>query len=134
MTYRLHNGIKILIADDNIVNQKLNCFMLKKLFAETTCVDNGLEAINKLRTHTFDVILLDLYMPEMDGFETAKYIIREMGIKIPIIAVTADTYASTSEKFLTSGFSACITKPFKIDELNLVLTGLLNKNVASIGN
>ncbi len=121
-----------MVADDNKVNQKLNCFLLKKLFAETTCVDNGLEVIELLRTQQFDVILLDLYMPEMDGYETAKYIIEEMGNNIPIIAVTADAYASTSEKFLASGMSGCITKPFRLEQLKMLLTGLLNKNVVSI--
>lgn len=125
-------GLKILVADDNKVNQKLHCFLLRKLFAETTCVDNGLEAIELLRTQQFDVILLDLYMPKMDGYETAKYIIEEMGNYIPIIAVTADAYAATSEKFLASGMSGCITKPIRPDELKMLLTGLLNKNVVSI--
>jgi two-component system, sensor histidine kinase and response regulator len=128
----LLEGVKILFADDNKVNQKLNCYLLRKFFAETTCVDNGMDAIELLRTQQFDVILLDLYMPGMDGYETAKYIIEEMGINIPIIAVTADAYASASEKFLASGMSGCITKPISPDGLKLMLSGMLNKIVVSI--
>jgi CheY-like chemotaxis protein len=70
----LLTGYKILVAEDNTLNQKIATIILNKQGAEVTSVMNGLEAIRELEHNTYDLVLMDLQMPEMDGFETTAYI------------------------------------------------------------
>ncbi|MDD4447021.1 MAG: ATP-binding protein, partial [Methanothrix sp.] len=115
------NKIRILVAEDNPVNQKVAQCMLKKIGLRADVVANGKEAIHALQIIPYDLVLMDCQMPEMDGFEAAR-VIRQKGSKalnprIPIIAMTAATMRGDREKCIQVGMSDFIAKPFQKREL-----------------
>ena len=110
-------GIKILIAEDNLINQKIANYLLSKHGATILTAYNGNEAIQILSQQSIDIILMDLQMPVMDGFEATKHIRTVMFNDVPIIALTADLFANDSVEYLEAGFNACISKPFESEKL-----------------
>jgi two-component system, sensor histidine kinase len=117
--------IRILVAEDNPVNQKVAQAMLRKMGLQADVVANGLEAVNALRSIPYDLVLMDCQMPEMDGFEATR-VIRQEGSKslnprIPIIAMTAATMQGDREKCIQAGMSDFIAKPIQIRELSEML-------------
>ena len=111
--------LNILVAEDNDVNQKVIKLALTQLGHKIMFAENGIEAITLWRRHQFDLILMDVQMPQMDGL-TATHIIRseEQGqLHIPIIAATAHAMASDKEKCLNAGMDDYITKPIDITQL-----------------
>jgi len=112
--------LHILVAEDNPVNQKLACCILKKAGFTVTTVSNGRQALNAMESEKFDVILMDNHMPEMDGLE-ATAIIRERekstGTRIPIIALTACAIKGDRETFLNAGMDGYLSKPINIQEM-----------------
>ena len=108
-------GLKVLIVDDNKINQLLTQKILKK--KEVTCcvTNNGFDAIKKMKEEEFDIILMDIHMPVMDGYVTTQKI-REFNLEIPIIALTASTLEDTSEKIKSAGMNDYISKPFVTEE------------------
>lgn len=124
-------GVRILVAEDNTVNQLLTEKLLQGWKCTVDIVDNGKTAIEKLKVNTYDVVLLDIEMPEMDGYTTAKFIRNEMGDpirNIPIIAVTAHADPREAEKCIQAGMNDYILKPFNPKELNKKLLKLIHKN------
>ncbi|ORX86645.1 hypothetical protein K493DRAFT_237947 [Basidiobolus meristosporus CBS 931.73] len=112
--------MKILLAEDNLVNQKIAVRILEKHGHEVVIVSNGLLAVEAVENTKFDLILMDLQMPIMGGFEaTAR--IREMeritGMHIPIIALTAHAMIGDREKCLSAGMDEYVTKPLRFNEL-----------------
>lgn len=110
---------KVLVVDDNKVNRQAMQIILSKSGLEVILASSGLEAIERVQLTRIDIMLMDIQMPEMDGYETAKKI-RALGSKyqkMPIIAVTANATESTNEKALLSGMNRSITKPFKPENL-----------------
>ena len=125
-------GIKVLIVEDNPINQLLVIKVLQKRGYETTIAQNGKIAIEKYKNEDFDIVLMDLQMPEMDGYEAAKYIRRMDPEKasIPIVAMTAHTIQGELEKCLAIGMNDYVSKPFSPDELNVKIQLLVgNKQV-----
>lgn len=120
--------IKILLVEDNDINIKLTSKILDNWNVKYKVAKNGLIALKTLENEKFDTILMDLQMPEMDGF-TATQKIREFDNKTPIIAVTANSMAEEREKCLSLGFNEYITKPFKQDNLKEKIVLHYNKNV-----
>lgn len=120
-------GKKILLAEDNIVNQKVMRRFLERWEVEMTIVDNGKEALKAVEKAHYDVILMDLQMPEMDGYE-ATLAIRGLSDpnkrKIPIIALTAAALKEVKEKVFASGMNDFITKPFNPIELQQKISDL----------
>ncbi|MBM3811455.1 MAG: response regulator [Acidimicrobiia bacterium] len=122
-------SLRILVAEDNLVNQRLVTAILKKLGHEYAVVDNGKMAVEALERATregprFDVVLMDCQMPEMGGYEAARTIrLREegSGSRIPIIAVTAYALRGDKEKCLEAGMDDYLTKPLDRNELALKL-------------
>ena len=110
-------ALKILLAEDNIVNQRVAMGMLKKMGHGVVVVENGLEAVKAFEGEAFDLILMDGQMPVMDGLEAARQIRnREEKLKmsrIPIIAVTANAMKGDREKFLAAGMDDYLAKPIK---------------------
>jgi CheY-like chemotaxis protein len=107
--------IRILVAEDNPVNQKVAQAMLKKMGLRADVVANGQEAVNALQIIPYDLVLMDCQMPEMDGFEATRTI-RQRGSKalnpeIPIIAMTAFTMRGDRDKCIQAGMSDFIAKP-----------------------
>ncbi|MCX6673279.1 MAG: ATP-binding protein, partial [Methanothrix sp.] len=113
--------VRILLAEDNPVNQKVALAMLKKLGCRTDVVANGLEAVKALQTAFYDLVLMDCQMPEMDGFEATRAVRqKESAAKspsIPIIAMTASAMQADREKCLQAGMSDFIAKPVQPGEL-----------------
>jgi two-component system, sensor histidine kinase and response regulator len=112
--------LRILLAEDNSVNQKVARRMLEKEHHSVTVVGDGLEALDALERQPFDLILMDIQMPEMDGFQAAIAIRekeRTSGGHIPIIALTAHAMAGDRDRCLTAGMDGYVSKPIRIAEL-----------------
>jgi len=112
-------GIKVLIVEDNLVNQMLVMQVLKKQGFEMDVAVNGLIALNKYENDDFDIILMDVQMPEMDGYETTQKIraLKTYKKNIPIIAMTAHTIKGEFERCIEMGMNDFISKPFDTNEL-----------------
>lgn len=127
----------VLIAEDNITNQKVIAAMLTHLGLQAKTVSNGYEAIEACRTFQYDAILMDCRMPFLDGYHAAKKIrkLSKYYERIPIIAVTAETSRNNKTKFHENGMDGCLIKPVNIDALRKVLTAKIvdhNSNFFSI--
>lgn len=122
-------GIKILVAEDNVLNQKIVSHSLTKNGAAVTIAVNGNEVIRAMENGRFDLILMDLFMPEMDGFEATTYIRQTLRDNIPIIALSASNFEDEMKKCISTGMNACIVKPFEIRKLEKTMTeiGLVNQ-------
>ncbi|MBS1609900.1 MAG: PAS domain S-box protein [Bacteroidetes bacterium] len=111
-------GKRILVAEDNEINQKVILNILKKEEIITVIADNGREAVNRLEEgEKFDLIILDMQMPEMDGFQTATYIRKKLLMNTPIIAMTASALRNEKMKCFELGMNEYLTKPFSPAEL-----------------
>lgn len=116
-----HPGAKILLVEDNRVNQIVACNFFKKWGFEVALANNGKEALDKIKDKSFHLVLMDLQMPEMDGYETTR-IIRSWKhdtyfLDIPIIALTASAMAEVRQRVQDTGMNEFIIKPFEPEEL-----------------
>lgn len=122
--------VSILIVEDNELNQKIVSKMLLNYGFEVATATNGLECLNLLQHNSFDVILMDMQMPVMDGYEATRSIRRNSAWKeIPIIAMTAHAMSGDREKCLAYGCSSYIAKPFKAEELAIEIKKFLNNDM-----
>ncbi len=123
----------VLVVEDNEITQKIVCEMLKNYGFEVFTAINGLECLCILQQRSFDVILLDMQMPLMDGYDTAQLIREDPSIShIPIIAMTAHAMSGDREKCIACGCTSYIAKPFKSQELvNEIKLHLGNNNAGS---
>lgn len=113
--------LKILVAEDNFVNQKLIKIILQKLGYEPEIASNGIEAVNLMKIGSFDLILMDIQMPDMDGYEATRQI-RSLNIKQPtIIAMTANALQEDEQASKNAGMDSYISKPFKTETLKVAL-------------
>ena len=120
-------SMRILLAEDNAVNQKLATRMLEKRGHTVIVANNGKEALETLKKERFDLILMDVQMPEMDGFETTAAIRaheRGNGKHIPIVAMTALAIQGDKERCLEAGMDSYVSKPIKSNELYDVVENL----------
>ena len=115
---------RILVAEDNPINQQLALEFLERAGATVDIAQNGREAVAKATEHNYDAILMDIHMPEMDGLEACR-ILREQHIGVPIIAVSADALETRQASALDAGCDSYITKPINFDELFGELAHLL---------
>jgi signal transduction histidine kinase/DNA-binding response OmpR family regulator len=116
--------LRVLLAEDNQVNQLLATRLLEKRGHHVIVARNGLEALAALDQQSFDIVLMDLQMPEMDGFEaTAAVREREKGsgFRLPVIALTAHAMKGDREKCLAAGMDGYLTKPIRVNELDEIL-------------
>ena len=125
--YNIKLNSKVLVVDDSKINLKVASNILKPYNMNITTVDNGFDAIEKCKSETYDIILMDIMMPKMNGVETMKKL-KEIGVNIPIIALTADAIEGQQEKYLEDGFDAYLAKPIDRYELNRVLQRYLGGN------
>jgi CheY-like chemotaxis protein/HPt (histidine-containing phosphotransfer) domain-containing protein len=122
----------ILVAEDNVVNQKILVRMLAELGFTVEAVNNGKEAVEKIQSGDFKAILMDVQMPEMDGFEATK-LIRNLDDplnKIPVIAITAHALKGDRENCLQAGMNDYVTKPVQVKQLAKVLDSWINIKVS----
>lgn len=113
---------RILLVEDNMVNQKVAKKMFDRLGYRVDISSNGIEALSALRLKTYDLIFMDVQMPEMDGLEATKYVHAEWGKDRPfIIAMTANAMVGDREKFINAGMDDYISKPVRLDDLKAML-------------
>jgi CheY-like chemotaxis protein len=121
--------LMILLVEDNLLNQRIVTFSLKKFNHEVVIANNGVEAVELFTEKKFDVILMDIMMPIMDGLE-ATVKIREFEVnnmiekRTPIIALTANTMDNDRDKCISYGMDEFMAKPFDIEKLNSIFNEL----------
>ena len=126
-------GLQVLLAEDNPVNQKVAMRMLERLGHSVSVAGNGLQALARMKERSFDLVLMDVQMPEMDGLEAARSIRAQEAGKthVPIIALTAHAMDSHRDECLAAGMDSFITKPIRFEALKLEIERLNESVVAS---
>ena len=121
--------MRCLVFEDNLINQKVAFHTLKKLGIQADMADNGKIGLDVLRKGSvlYDFVLMDIQMPEMGGYEATSLIRNELGLKIPIIAMTASALKGEKERCMELGMNDFVPKPFVIDELLYVVKKLIKK-------
>jgi signal transduction histidine kinase/CheY-like chemotaxis protein/HPt (histidine-containing phosphotransfer) domain-containing protein len=116
---RSHTQAHVLLAEDNLVNQRVATKLLEQLGCSVDLAVNGRLAVEALRTNQYDVVIMDCQMPVMDGFEATRAIRAEEGDsrRTPIVAMTANAMAGDRERCLEAGMDSYLTKPVRPDEL-----------------
>ncbi|HEX4807464.1 MAG TPA: two-component regulator propeller domain-containing protein [Bryobacteraceae bacterium] len=125
--------LRILLAEDNRVNQLLAVRMIKKQGHNVEVANNGLEALSMIARDRFDVVLLDIQMPEMDGFAVAQAVRereRDTLEHVPIVALTAHAMSGDRDRCLAAGMDGYLTKPVNFDQLWEICNGLAMPEVA----
>ncbi len=117
---KLKKNIKILLAEDNIINQRVAQTIFKNLGYEITIAHNGQDCVDKVKESEFDIIFMDIMMPEKDGLEATAEI-RSGGYKLPIVAMTANAREEDKTKAFDSGMNHYLAKPVRIEEIKEVL-------------
>ncbi len=120
-------GVKILLVEDNPVNQEVALGMLELQKCHVVVAENGLEALDAMKLDVFDLVLMDCHMPEMDGFRATEGIRlyesqQGEGRRVPIIALTADLQKGIRQQCLRAGMDDLLGKPFSTDELLTVMS------------
>ena len=118
--------LNVLVVEDNKINQLVTKKIIEKFNSLCFIAEDGFQAIELLKTQTFDIILMDINMPGIDGFETSKRI-RESGIKTPIIALTAYSKSEIIDKATASGIDDILIKPFEPMKLCEIVHQQINK-------
>jgi len=123
------SSLKLLLAEDNLINQNVALRMLKKLGIEADVAVNGLEVLEALERQSYDIVLMDVQMPEMDGFEASRAIRERWRERAPrIIAVTAHAMEDDRQRCIEAGMDDYISKPVRIEDL----AEMLSKYVLSL--
>jgi CheY-like chemotaxis protein len=111
--------LRILVAEDNVVNQKLALRLLQQMGYRADIASNGIEAIESIERQPYDVVLMDVQMPEMDGLAAAREINRRWpdGTRPRIVAMTANAMRGDREECIQAGMDDYVTKPIRVDQL-----------------
>lgn len=124
---------ELLVAEDNLINQKVAMYTLQRAGARVDIVPNGSEAVKRIKEKQYDCVLMDLQMPEMDGYK-ATLLIRELGYTVPIIAMTASAINGEREKCVRAGMNDYISKPFIPEELYKKINEVITRTARSLEN
>lgn len=116
----LRKNLQILVAEDNLINQKVAENIFKNIGFEIDIAADGLEVIEKVNEKAYDIIFMDLEMPEMNGIEATKEI-RKLGYQMPIVAMTASASEATKVNSLNAGMNEYTTKPVKLETVQAML-------------
>ncbi len=122
--------IRILLAEDNLINQKVAIRMIEKIGYDIDCVINGKEAVDAVNTSIYDLVLMDMQMPEMDGIDATIAIrsTEQNGDRIPIIAMTANAMKGDKERCLDAGMDDYLSKPVNPKKLKEVIQNWVRNN------
>ena len=127
-----HSGafkaMNILVAEDNLTNQKLTCKIFNKMGHKVTVANNGLEALDAVEKNNFDIIFMDMQMPEMDGLEATQQL-RRYGCELPIIALTANAFDSDRKLCISAGMNNFATKPLNRNVLSEMIQKYCSNNL-----
>lgn len=123
--YSKHKGKRILVVDDSKINLKVANNILKPYNFTIVDAESGYEALELAETQTFDLILMDIMMPKMNGVETLRRLKEIDGFDIPVVALTADAIEGQDEKYIQAGFNDYLSKPIDRYQLNRVLNKYL---------
>jgi signal transduction histidine kinase/CheY-like chemotaxis protein/HPt (histidine-containing phosphotransfer) domain-containing protein len=134
LTREVSSRPRLLVAEDNLVNQKVAVLALSKMGYEPCVVSDGQQAVNAFRTGGYACILMDCQMPEMDGYEAAAEIRRiEAGTRhVPIVAMTANAMKGDREKCLKAGMDDYASKPLNLPELQKILDRLIKQETTTV--
>jgi len=124
--------LKILLCEDNALNQKLAKIVIHNFGFELDIAENGEIGIDLLSKNKYDLVLMDLQMPVKDGYQTTHHIRNEMNLSIPIIAMTAHSLVGEQERCYQEGMNAYVPKPFKQEALLEAIKTALNKDVSPV--
>ncbi|MCC6587893.1 MAG: response regulator [Bryobacterales bacterium] len=125
---RAHAAGRILLVEDNLVNQKVTLRLLRKMGHQVDLAENGIEAVVAAARSTYDLILMDCQMPEMDGYEAATAIRREeKGRTVPIVAMTANAMTEDRQRCLDAGMTDYLTKPISAERLHAAVQHNLSR-------
>jgi len=118
-------SLNVLVAEDNVINQKLIERVLDNLGLDVTLANDGQEALNLREMHTYDLIFMDIQMPVMGGIEATKAILeyeeKQRKRHIPIVALTANALTGDREKYINAGMDGYLSKPLELEKLSLLL-------------
>lgn len=114
----------VLVVEDNVINQMVVKHSLVKLGATADIAGDGNEAIEKIRSTSYDLILMDIQMPVMDGYETTAFIRNQLKSNVPVIAMTAFALKGEDEKCYECGMNGYVSKPFTLDSLYNAIHGV----------
>jgi len=114
--------LKILLIEDNLLNQKVVIFNLKKFNYDITAIADGKEALEEVKKTRYDLILMDIMLPGLNGYEITEEIRKfekknKIETPVPIIALTANTYDNDREKCFSAGMNEYLAKPFSSEQL-----------------
>ena len=115
---------KVLVVEDNLINQELLSEILERLECSADVADNGKIAVARVETNQYDLILMDLQMPEMDGIEATEAI-RKINKTVPIVAITASLLHTDHDKCAQVGMNGTLTKPYTFDQVKGILAKFL---------
>lgn len=116
------NDVTVLLVEDNLLNQNLMKHLLNRWHIDFIIAGNGREAIEQLQKNPVDLVLMDIQMPEIDGYATTRLLREELNLTIPVIAMTAHAFAGEREKCISAGMNDYISKPIKEDKLYALLS------------
>jgi CheY-like chemotaxis protein len=131
-TMAARHPLRILLAEDNVVNQKLAMRILQQMGYRADLASNGLEAVESVERQTYDVILMDVQMPEMDGLEASRRITAKWSAdaRPRIVAMTANAMQGDREMCLAAGMDGYLTKPIRVDQLVETLNNVQQRGIS----
>lgn len=124
LNYETFEGKKVLVVDDSKLNLKVAENVLKSFKVSTETVTSGLECLSCVKSKKYDIIFMDIMMPNMSGVEVLKKL-REEKVNIPVIALTADAIEGQEEKYISEGFDGYLSKPIDKTKLKVILNKYL---------
>jgi signal transduction histidine kinase len=125
-------GVKVLVLEDNELNQILIMKVLEDLGCECMLGENGKEGLQLFKNNLFDIVLSDIQMPIMDGYQTSEAI-RKIDLKIPIVALTAHAIESERKRCIVAGMNEVVTKPFKPEDIKKVIFNYVKQSKSKVG-
>lgn len=118
--FALKHPLEILISDDNFINRRVLSLLLQRFGYQAAATENGRDCLNAALNQPYDLLLIDLDMPEMSGIECTE-LIRQASLDFPIVAVTATPPEVSREKSFAAGMTGYMNKPVRLEELKQIL-------------